>query len=254
MEHEQQHSPEGANPEIIEVVVIEIVELEEHARHHHDKPAPNAKHYAFRVDKQRIVVDVRKIDGTEILAKVGKTPEKFKLYQHKHGHQPIQIAPDQIVDLGEPGVERFTTMPKDTTEGREALCLKQDFRLPEADEAYLNSLGLPWEAVLDNKSRWLFIHDWKIPAGYNHEKAKLALLVPDNYSDSQIDMVYFNVALARKDGRGINNLSTAKICGTDWQQWSRHRTGANPWRPGVDDLASHLSLVDDWLRREFDKK
>jgi hypothetical protein len=253
MEHEQ-HSPEGAKPEIVEIVIIEIVELEEHAKHHHDKPAPHAKHYAFRVDKERIVVDTPTINGTEILAKVGKTPEKFKLYQHKHGHQPIPIAPNHVVDLREPGVERFTTMPKDTTEGLEALCIKKDFRLPESDEAYLNNRSLKWEAVLDVKSRWLIIHDWKIPAGYNYGIAKLALLIPDNYSDTQIDMVYFSVSIARTDGRAINNLSTMKICGVEWQQWSRHRTPANPWRAGIDDVASHLALVDEWLRREFEKQ
>ena len=58
--------------EQIEVVVIEIVELEEHSKHHHDKPAPHAKHYAFRVDKERVVVDTPTITGAEILAKVGK--------------------------------------------------------------------------------------------------------------------------------------------------------------------------------------
>ncbi len=253
MEHEQ-HSPERAEPEIVEVVIIEIVELEEHARHHHDKPAPHAKHYAFRVDKERIVVDTATINGTHILAKVGKTPEKYKLYQHKHGHQPIPIGPNQVVDLREPGVERFTTMPKDTTEGLEALCLRQGFRLPESDETYLNTRGLAWETVLDVKSRWLIIHDWKIPGGYNHEKASLALLIPDSYSDTHIDMVYFSVHLARTDGRAINNLSTITICGTEWQQWSRHRTSANPWRAGIDDVASHLALVDEWLRREFEKQ
>src|SRR4051794_6906024 len=105
-----------------EVVIIEIVELEEHAKEHPDKPAPHAKHYAFRVDKQRIVVDAATITGREILGKVDKTPEGFKLYQHKRGNQPILIVPDQSVNLREPGVERFTTMPKDTTEGLEAPC------------------------------------------------------------------------------------------------------------------------------------
>jgi len=239
--------------EPVEVVIIEIVELEEHAKHHHDKPAPHAKHYAFRVDKTRVVVDTPTITGRQILEKVGKTPEGFKLYQHKRGHQPILIGPDQEVDLREPGVERFTTMPKDTTEGLDGPCRRQDFRLPESDEAYLNSLGLPWEAVRDGSTQWLIIHNWKLPSGYNQAETSLALLIPDNYSDSQIDMVYFNPHLARADGRAIGALATQTIAGVSWQRWSRHRTGANPWRPGVDDVASHLALVDEWLRREFSK-
>jgi hypothetical protein len=239
--------------EQIEVVIIEIVELGEHSKQHPDKPAPHAKHYAFRVDKDRIVVDTPTITGREILSKVGKTPEAFKLYQHKRGQQPILIGPDQVVDLREPGVERFTTMPKDTTEGLEAPCLRQDFRLPELDESYLKSLSLPWETLLDGATRWLIVHDWKVPAGYNHGQVSLALLIPSNYSDSQVDMVYFKPALARTDGRAIGALSTITIGGIQWQQWSRHRTTANPWRIGVDDIASHLALVDEWLRREFAK-
>jgi hypothetical protein len=242
----------GAHPATIEIIVIEIVELEEHAKHH-GTHAPHAKHYAFRVDKERIVVDVPKIDGQHILAKVGKTPDKFKLYQHKRGHQPILIEPHHVVDLQEPGVERFTTMPKDTTEGREALCLRQDFRLPAADEEYLNGLGLRWEAIRDGASQWLLIHDWKLPAGYNFETCTLALLIPPNYSDSQIDMVYFQQHLSRRDGRVIGALSNEQIAGATWQRWSRHRTNQNPWRIGVDDIASHLSLVQDWLSREFAK-
>jgi hypothetical protein len=239
--------------EQIEVIVIEIVELEEHAKHHHDKPAPHARHYAFRVDKERIVVDTPTISGKHILAKVGKTPEGFKLYQHRRGHQPVLIAPDHIVDLREPGVERFTTMPKDTTEGLGALCYRYDFRLPEADESYLTGLGLTWEARLDGATRWLIIHGWKVPVGYNRTQVTLALLIPDNYSDSPLDMVYFKEALARTDGRSIGALSWQVIGGVQWQRWSRHRTAANPWRIGIDDIASHLAMVDEWLNREFAK-
>ena len=237
-----------------EVVIVELVEREEHVKHHHDKPAPHAKHYAFRVDKTRVVVDKPLIDGEQILAKVGKTPEKYKLYQHKRGHQPIQIGPKEVVDLRAPGVERFTTMPKDTTEGRNDVDAKRDFRLPSSDEEYLDGLDLKWETVLDAKLRWLLVHGWKVPQGYNHGVVTLALLIPDSYSDGQIDMVYFREHLARQDGRPIPQLANQLIGGAQWQRWSRHRTSANPWRAGVDDVASHLGLVDEWLRREFTGK
>ena len=48
-------------------------------------------------------------------------------------------------------------------------------------------------------------------------------------------------------------LLPLKVDGKDFQQWSRHRTTESPWRPGEDDLSSHLVLVDDWLEREFKK-
>ena len=70
------------------------------------------------------------------------------------------------------------------------------------------------------------------------------------YPDVQIDMAYFTPPLARKDGGGLSNLSEMDLDGRKWQQWSRHRTQHNPWRPGVDDLETHLLLVVDWLQRD----
>lgn len=239
---------EGTKPE-----VIDVLDLENHAKTK-GTAAPPAKQFAFRVDKDRVVVDEPLIKGREILAKVGKTPELFKLYKHTHGNQPILVGPDDTVDLREPGLERFTTMAKDTTEGLETVLLRRQFRLPEADEEYLGRLALPWETVKHGNKQWLIIHQWKLPPGYNCETVTLGLLIPANYSDTQIDMVYFREHLARKDGRAIGALANQDICGAQWQRWSRHRTGQNPWRKGVDDVASHLSLVDEWLRREFEQK
>jgi hypothetical protein len=131
--------------------IIDTVELEDHAKRH-GTAAPHAKHYVFRVDKTRVVVDTPTITGKDILAKLNKTPDQFKLYQHKRGHQPILIPPEKVVDLREPGVERFTTMPKDTTEGLEAPPARRDFRLPESDEEYLDGLGLRWETIKDRQN------------------------------------------------------------------------------------------------------
>ncbi len=244
---EDQNKPENIVEELAEEVDIEELSKKGH-------PVPRAKRYVIRIDKERVVVHTHKITGREILALVGKTPDQFKLYEHKRGHQPIPIEPDQVVDLHVHRVERFTTMPKGTTEGRETAALRRDFRLPAEDEEYLEGLGLPWETIKDGATQWLSIHDWYIPGAYNRTKASVALLIPPNYSDTQIDMAYFQPALQRTDGRSIANLSQQTISGETWQGWSRHRTPSNPWRPGIDNISNHLGLVDDWLRREFEKE
>jgi hypothetical protein len=128
--------------------------------------------------------------------------------------------------------------------------MRREFRLPEADEAYLNGQRLPWETIVEGGSRWLLIHEYPIAAGYNHATASVAPLIPPGYADTQIDMVYVYPPLAIASGRGINALSTQTLDGKVWQRWSRHRTPANPWRPGIDDVSTHLMLVDDWLGRE----
>jgi hypothetical protein len=131
--------------------------------------------------------------------------------------------------------------------------MRREFELPEGDREHMDARGLPWETICIEQARWLLIHDFAISPGYDHEKAVAALRIEPNYSDTQIDMVYFFPPLARKDGVTVNNLSSVQIDGKQFQQWSRHRTTANPWRPGLDDVASHLELVKNWLEREFRK-
>ena len=227
--------------------VVEEIDIEDYVRA--NKPIPQAKRYVIRIDKQKIVVNSPVLTGRQILALVGKTPDKFKLYEHFPGRQPQPIQPDQEVHLQKHHIERFTTMAKDTTEGRTAAALRREFRLPNPDEQYLDSLGLAWETVRDGGSLWLLVHDWKTERGYNVQTVRLALQIPGGYSDSQIDMVYFLPPLERADRRPLLATSSQQICGEIYQRWSRHRTAANPWRPGVDDVSTHLTLVDEWLRR-----
>lgn len=236
---------ESKNPEHL----LEEVEIEEHVRA--KKPIPPAKRYIIRIDKEKRVVHTPILTGRQILELVGKTPDKSKLYEHFPGRQPEPVAPDQEVHLHKHGVERFTTMPKDTTEGRTAATLRREFCLPTTDQHYLDGLGLLWETVKDGGLLWLLVHDWKIDPGYNVQVVRIALQIPGGYSDNQIDMAYFFPPLERADRRSIATISSQIISGETYQRWSRHRTPANPWRPGIDDISTHLTLVDEWLKREL---
>ena len=129
--------------------------------------------------------------------------------------------------------------------------LRRDFKLPEEDVECLNDLGLTWETVMEGGTKWLIVRGYLIPRGYNHETADLALRIPPSYPDDQIDMVYFHPMLALTSGKAIRQLTPLTIECKPYQQWSRHRTGANPWRPGLDGVGTHLLQVDDWLRREL---
>jgi len=129
--------------------------------------------------------------------------------------------------------------------------MRRQFRLPEGDEVYLDSLGLPWETIVDQGTQWLVVHNYPVPDGYNCKTALAALRVLPGYPDVQIDMVYFHPALSLTGGRAIGGLSVTQFDGKHWQQWSRHRTAQNPWRPGVDDIAGHFTLVGHWLAQEL---
>lgn len=130
--------------------------------------------------------------------------------------------------------------------------MRHKFQLPEGDEAYLSAQGFSWETIEEGGMQWLLIHEFPAPAGYNHQSASAAIQIPPGYPDSPLDMVYLHPALVRVDGRPIPAADAKQaLDGKEWQRWSRHRTGAHPWRPGVDDVSVHVMMISDWLAREF---
>lgn len=129
--------------------------------------------------------------------------------------------------------------------------MRREFDLPEGDRDFLESSGSPWEAILQNNQRWLLIQDFPIPPGYQVSTATVALLIEPTYPETQIDMAYFFPALQISNGKQINNLGDQLLDGKTYQRWSRHRTGQNPWRLGVDDVSTHLLQVNSWLTREM---
>jgi hypothetical protein len=131
--------------------------------------------------------------------------------------------------------------------------MRREFQLPSLDEAYLNTTGFRWETFVHGAMRWLLIHDWPIPFGYNASAVRVALSIVPSYPDAQLDMAYFSPPLARLDGKPTGALTLIDVGGEQYQQWSRHRTPDSPWRPGEDDVSSHLVLARDWLEREFSK-
>ena len=130
--------------------------------------------------------------------------------------------------------------------------LRRDFDLLPQDEKFLEDYGLPWETISDG-SQWVLIHEFPTNDGYNHLRVTAAIRMETGYPNTELNMVYFFPALARKDGRAIGaTQATQQIDGKTYQRWSRHRTGQNPWRPGVDGLDTHVFLIEDWLAREFE--
>lgn len=137
----------------------------------------------------------------------------------------------------------------------ETMKLRRDFDLPEEDEENLDARGLPWEAVNEGAFHWLLIHDFPVPHGYNVRAVTVAIQIPTNYPVAGLDMAYFSPALLREDGVPIPATdATITIQNRPFQRWSRHRTSENPWRPGIDNVATHLALVEEWLQQEFRKR
>ncbi len=93
----------------------EIIDLEEIAlsgKH----PNPHARKFRIKIDNQKFDVDSPTMFGRDILKLVGKSPERCQLRQKAHG-KVMTIGPDQTVDFTVPGIERFTTLCSDVTDG-----------------------------------------------------------------------------------------------------------------------------------------
>ncbi len=101
--------------------------------------------------------------------------------------------------------------------------------------------------------QWLLIHNYPISNGYNFNDVSVALKIETGYPRAALDMVYVYPPLQRTDRKGINALCLQHIDQKMYQRWSRHRTAANPWRPGIDDISTHKSLIDFWFENEFIK-
>ncbi len=131
--------------------------------------------------------------------------------------------------------------------------MRKQFILPESDSDFLDSLGLQWETIVEAGGNWLLIHHFPVPEGYTIKEVTVALMIPPGYPVAQIDMAFFHPHLARVNGWPIGALAFQNIDSKTFQRWSRHRTGENPWRPGVDDVSTHMSLVGNWFEKELRK-
>lgn len=129
--------------------------------------------------------------------------------------------------------------------------MRRQFELLEEDLEFLENLGLPWESVVEGKVLWVLIHEYRLHPQYAQEQVSIAIHIPSGYPRAQLDMAYFFPAIQRVDGQPIGALAHRAIDGKTWQRWSRHRTGRNPWRDGVDNISTHFALVENWLEREF---
>jgi hypothetical protein len=74
--------------------------------------------YKVLIDKTHYDVPEPTPTGRELLIIAGKQPpDQFAIYLKLPGQQPRRIGLDEKVDLREPGIERFVTLPLDQTEG-----------------------------------------------------------------------------------------------------------------------------------------
>lgn len=230
----------------------EVIDIELYAKD--GKTPEREKKYLITIDRVRYVVDDC-LTGRELLLAANKDLHRFQLRQSvRQGRKVVVevVKLDQKVCFTKAGIEKFMTLPLDQQEGE--FIARRQFHLPEEDIEFLEGQGLPWDTVLDGSGSYVLIHDVPVPEGYNHHSVTAAIRIESGYPQTQLDMVYIYPPLARLDDQSIGALCDQPIDGKPFQRWSRHRTAENPWRPGVDNLATHMGLVSYWFEQEFIKR
>lgn len=92
-----------------------VIDVEAYAKE--GKTPPKDAHYKIRVDKVVVIMTISNPTGEDILKEAGFKPEEYRLDLKMKGGETRKIGLTDTVDLTDPGVERFMTIPLDQTEG-----------------------------------------------------------------------------------------------------------------------------------------
>lgn len=208
----------------------------------------------WQLNVQGVIVNSKQptIVARDALERAGFNPDKGWILVLKVKGDPKQsIKMDDVIDLRKPGIEKLRLTPAEINNGETATASVSEFALLERDVAYLKHLGLYWETRLVGARRWLIIHEYALPSGYNHEQVHLAIEIPTAYPDAKLDMFFVHPALTLANGRSIGQTeSRENILGKVYQRWSRHLNGATRWNPLTDSVITHLAVVEESLLRE----
>lgn len=208
--------------------------------------------WKLNVQGVEIEIETPFILVSDALTRAGfDSAQSWHIFLKVDGQAKREVQLTDNVDLRTPGIEKLRLTPKEVNNGEAPAAPRRDFALLEADDAYLDQLGLPWETVVDAGRRWLLIHQYRVPAGYTAGQTLLALEVPPTYPGAEIDMFYTYPPLALASGQPIDCTQIpASIRNIPFNGWSRHRGPGSPWNPTADNVSTHMALVESALLKE----
>jgi hypothetical protein len=131
--------------------------------------------------------------------------------------------------------------------------LRRDFKVPKEDAGCLAALGFTWVAVVEGGTKWLIIHPYPIPDGYNHRTAVLALRMPPPTPTTRSTWC---ISAGRwrspAAGRSASSQgpSTARRT-SNGRGTARQRIRGAPASTMSARICSRLTTADDWLQREL---
>jgi Prokaryotic E2 family E len=207
----------------------------------------------WKLNVQGVTIESRlpTIVARDAITKAGFDPEAGWIIVLKVAGAPRkEIDLNTVIDLRHSGIEKLRLTPRQINNGEAAAPRRHDFGLLPQDEAHLDQLGLRWETILDGGRRWLIIRAYSLATGYTVPTTDIAIEVPVSYPGAQLDMFYCHPHLTLANGHAIPQVQTVEsVAGIGFQRWSHHRQ----WDSARDNVATHLTLVDESLRREVER-
>ncbi|ECJ5867591.1 prokaryotic E2 family E [Salmonella enterica subsp. salamae] len=204
--------------------------------------------WKLNVQGKEFIFDTPTVVIRDAVIRAGLNPNQaWHIFLKVEGQPKVEKNIDDVIDLRTPGIEKLRLTPKDVNNGEEPGTIRRDFSLLPADECYLDGMGYCWETRLTENARWLIIHDYELPEGYNHHQVNLALLITSGYPVNMLDMFYVYPPLARVNGVNIPATEAKVVVDrVAYQRWSRHRS----WDPEIDSVISQLAMADGCLQKE----
>lgn len=190
--------------------------------------------FKFTVDNHQKQWGKPLITG-KVLRKLANIQPGYALYLEVRGGQDREINDTDIVDLSKPGIERFITVIKETTEGLAAL--------PSMDQKYLQDHGIEHEVVNHGGTVAVIFRKFSLPEGrFDQPFADALVILPAGYPDVRPDMFHlFPWARLTATGAYPRAADQAVVfAGQSWQRWSRH---SDAWRPGVDGIHTMIARM-----------
>lgn len=209
---------------------------------------------SWKLNVQGVILTIHmpKIPVRQALEQAGVNADQgWHIYLIVQGQDKREVQLADEIDLTTSGIEKLRLTPKDVNNGEVGSAAIRQFRMLPADESYLDKTFPGWLAIIENGRQWILLPDYKIPVGYSLSTTNMALEIPPTYPMAQIDMFYLYPEVALSTGNPIPATQHREnIHGKHYQRWSRHRSGRSMWRPGTDNVMTHLALVESALLKE----
>lgn len=205
-----------------------------------------AEHLAPVFVNKKLVKDLElpKPTVADVLRTTGRDPTKFDVFRLKSEDdetgEPIELTAVLDRTLSDQPIF-LRAVPKDRNVGDESVPSK----LAE-DAKLLQASGRPVELVRDGQHIFAKFPGFRLPpARFNRPRTDLLVIVPLPYPEAKLDMFYTEPDLTLANGGIPRGAETIEMhVGRNWRRFSWH---TSTWDPAVDDLLSHVGMIEQRL-------